>query len=127
MAETGPHAWVQVEQDGTWVESDPSMPDAEPGRALTTVSSFAEVMPEDAFQSVTLQLSVEHLVDASLEAQEVLQRRLTAPEAAGAEVFLYFVPDGGGGGLLGGPSTGMFVPQLMVDREARPDRVLGRG
>ena len=99
--ELASHVWVQVEQDGGWVDLDASMPDAEPGRALTEALSVGDAMPPEAFQAITLRVSVEHLADVGLpDRLDVLERRLSAPDAAAAEVFLYFVPDSGGGGLL---------------------------
>jgi transglutaminase-like putative cysteine protease len=119
VAETRPHAWVQVEQDGAWLDLDPSLPDAAVGHPLTEATMVSDVMPDDAYQAVTVELRVGHLADEGPTTQTVLSQRLTAAAAGDAEIFLYFTPEGGGG-LLSGPSTDTLVPQLMVDREAQP-------
>lgn len=119
VADVRAHAWVQVERDGAWVDLDPSLPASEPGQRLVEPSGTSDALPDDAWQTVTFRVVASHVADVGLTADTVLERRLTAAEAARADVFLYFLPEGGGGGLLGGPSTGGLVPQLLVDREVQ--------
>lgn len=120
VAEVRPHAWVQVDRDGTWLDLDPSLRTSAPGDTLTDVASIGDVIPEGAWHSVTIQVHAESLVDGRLERALVLEQRI--PAAAGSEVFLFFQPDTGGGGLLFGAAAeeGAFVPVLMVDGEATP-------
>lgn len=120
VSEVRPHAWVQLDRDGTWVDLDPSLRTSAPGDTLTDVAATSDAIPDDAWQSVTIQTHAESLVDGTLERTLVLERRIRA--AAGAEVFLFFQPDTGGGGLLGGGSAeeGAFLPLLLVDGEAIP-------
>ncbi|MBX3028842.1 MAG: hypothetical protein KF809_01660 [Chloroflexi bacterium] len=113
------HAWVQVEQDGVWIDHDPSLPGLEPGDTLTPITTTSDVMPDTAWQSVGLRLEAETLTDGVLDRTPVLDHVAPAATLEDSEVFLYFQPDQGGGGLLFGASAeeGSFVPLLMIDGE----------
>lgn len=119
VTEVRPHAWVQVQQDGAWIDLDPSLPDAQPGQRLTEPTGTSGTLPDEAWQTIALQVVTRHVADVGLTTETVLDRRLTTAEAADADVFLYFVPDAGGGGLLSAPSSTELVPQLMVNREVQ--------
>ncbi len=114
------HAWVQVLLDGSWVDDDPSMANAQPGQSLTTATATSDTFDDADQQHVTLQVVAETLADGALADSLVLERRLTAAEATGSDIFLYFQPDSGGGGLLGGVGASTaFVPELLVDHEVQ--------
>lgn len=119
VAETRSHAWVQVAQDGGWVDLDPSAPDAAMGARLTDPSEVSDGMPEGHVQSVTVRLEVETLTDGVLGRTTALEVSRPAASLAGSHVFLYFQPETGGGGLLfgGGSTEGSFQPLLMIDGE----------
>jgi hypothetical protein len=120
------HAWVQVQQaDGTWLDLDPTLPDAQPGATLTTAESTGETAQAADRQVVTLRVIAETLEDGALSEGPVLEAVLDPVVAADQQLLLAFAPgSGGGGGLLGNPGGilggggGAFAPMLMVDGAA---------
>ncbi len=129
VADVQPHAWVQVSQGGGWLDLDPSLPDAEPGQTLADPVTTPESIPDEARQTVTLQVVAETLVDGYITPTVVLERSFTAEEAASSDILVSTAPGGAsGGGLLGGvgaPTTA--VPEMVVNGTAQagdliPDR-----
>ncbi len=125
ITDAGSHAWVQLQQaDGSWLDLDPSMADAQPGIALTTAETTADIMPDEAYQTLTLRVIAETLADGSLSEVTVLEAVLPASVAAGQQVLITFQPASGGGGMLGGSlfggsaGTGAYAPILMIDGDA---------
>ncbi|HRP48430.1 MAG TPA: transglutaminase domain-containing protein, partial [Trueperaceae bacterium] len=58
------HVWVQVEQiDDTWLDLDPTLPDAAPGATLTAVTSTLDEVPAEARHQVVVRVLVETLAD----------------------------------------------------------------
>ncbi len=116
------HTWIQVEEAGTWIDYDPSLPDAEPGQALTVAASTADGIPAADNQGVTIRVISETLHSDGVWEEVLLERRLDAPEAAEAATFLYFQPDTGGSGIGLFDSVGAatsYVPVLLIDTEAQ--------
>lgn len=114
------HVWVQVEQiDDTWLDLDPTMPDAVPGATLTAVTATADEVPATAQHQVVVRVLVETLEDGALRESVALERALVAADAAGSEVWLYFQPEaqGLGGAIKGALGEVEWQPVLMVDGE----------
>jgi transglutaminase-like putative cysteine protease len=127
LTDLASHAWVQLQgPDGTWLDLDPSMPDATAGEALTTADATGEVMPADRIQTVTVRVIAENLVEGTLEEATVLEAALPAWEAADQQVLLTFLPGTGDGGLLnpgglfggGGGLGATYDPVLLIDETA---------
>jgi hypothetical protein len=119
VADVTHHAWVQVQQNGTWEDLDPTMPGAQPGTTLAAATSTPDALAEGDQQTITLSVIVETVSDDGLTTSTVLEQRLDAASAADSQLLLTFQVDpnaGDGGGLLsgGGPPTS-FVPVLYVD------------
>ena len=127
-ADVTSHAWVQLQRpDGSWLDLDPSMPDSNPGGSLTSADSTGDVIPEDSIQSVTVRVIAENLQDGALGESTVLEATLPAWVAADQQVLLAFLPDTGGGGLLGNPGGllggggghgSTYDPVLLIDDAA---------
>lgn len=115
------HAWVQLEQpDGSWLDLDASLPEAEPGVALTVASAYVDEVPDETLHRVVVRVLVETLADEELEESVSLEVPLTAVEAAAAELWLLFRPEqaSGGVGLLGAVGGKDWQPVLLIDDEA---------
>jgi transglutaminase-like putative cysteine protease len=82
IADATSHAWVQVElPDGSWLDLDPSLADAQPGTALATADTTADVMPEAHSQTMTLRVIAESLAEGALSEATVLEAVLPASGA----------------------------------------------
>ncbi len=112
------HVWVQVEQiDDTWLDLDPSLPDASPGNVLTTATTTADEVPAEANHLVVVRVLAETLEEGVLQQVVALEQTLAAADAAGSELWLYFQPEapGLGGAILGALGESNWVPNLMVN------------
>jgi transglutaminase-like putative cysteine protease len=111
------HAWVQVAlADGTWLDLDPTLPDATPGEALAVASETADEVPQADRHAVVVRVVAELDEVGVALPQTVLEMRLDAAEAAESELWLTFQPAGSGiGGTLTGAIEGpSSVPVLIV-------------
>lgn len=116
------HAWVQAQMtDGTWLDLDPSLPDAQPGDTLTAADSTAAEIAATDMPSIGIRIVAEHLVGGSLAETVVMDESLPAWALARQQVLLAFVPEGSGGGLLGGGglwgggNDSGWVPTLIIN------------
>lgn len=126
LADVTRHAWVQVAQaDGTWLDLDPSMPDAVPGDTLTTADETPEAFEEADMHLVRIRLLAEHLGSGSLSEDAYLDATLPAWVLDDEQVMLAFAPgDSGGGGLLSpggvlsGGNAAEWLPVLFIGSDA---------
>lgn len=137
IADVIPHAWVQVQQtDGSWLDLDPSMPDARPGIPLAIALSTGDAVPTSEAHTVGVRVIAEHLVGSELRETLVMDEALPAAAASDQRIFLAFTQPGqGGGGLLGpgglfggGSDPTAWAPTLLVDHNAWDgDPIMFRG
>jgi hypothetical protein len=116
---------VQVQQpDGTWLDLDPSMPDAQPGDALASADTTADEVPDADVAMVTVRLNAEMLQGGQLATTPVLDVGFRAWAAADQQILLTFAPTSeAGGGLLGSPggvlggggNPASWTPMIVVD------------
>ena len=119
------HAWVQLLQGDTWLDLDPTLPDAQMGKALTVATSTAADVPPDRRHAVVARVIAETLANGKLSETVSLQRVLPAVAAAEQYLLLAFLPDEsrGGGRLMGSQSSPKsFVPTLWVGDQAQTGR-----
>jgi hypothetical protein len=111
------HAWVQVLDGDSWVDYDPTMPEAEPGQVLAPAAQTADDVAAADRQAVTLRVVTETLTDGVLAEATPLEVRFDAADAAARQILLLFqAGGGGGGGLLGEVGTSAeHTPLLLVD------------
>ncbi len=122
LADVVHHTWVQVEESGVWVDYDPSLAGAEPGQALAVAARTADEMPAEQHQRVTIRVISETLHPDGVYEELLLERLMSAADAADTATFLYFQPnaDSSGLGPLGnvGAATS-YVPVLLVDADGQ--------
>ena len=109
IADVTRHAWVQLQQDdGTWLDLDPTMPDAQPGDTLTAAGTTADKVADTDVQMIGLRVAAEMLTGGELISQELLAVSLPTWDVAERQILISFTPEagsgplGGPGGLLGG-------------------------
>lgn len=130
------HAWVQVEEQGQWVDVDPS-PAAGYGRSLVLAQQVVESLPERCAYTVEFRVEVEALRQGRRVRKTVLTFGSTAAALAGLPVGLFHEINGeravplllvgdrlykGTSFALGGapqPAGGLFpLPGLGAARES---------
>ena len=117
------HAWLQVQQDdGTWLDLDPTLAEAEPGDTLTSVETTFDELPPEAYHALTVRLVAEGRSDNGPTAEIVLDETIPASVAADRDMWLLFAPENPsvGGALAGalGEAEG-WVPVLYLHGNAR--------
>jgi hypothetical protein len=118
LSHTRQHVWVQMAAGPTWVDMDPSMPDAVAGQPLVPATTTTDSIPPESYQTVELQLIAQTNTDGQLTESTILQRRFSAADDATSEVFLYFQPDVTGlGGTILNTLTGIqnYEAELLVN------------
>jgi hypothetical protein len=102
------------------VDLDPSLPDARPGDRLTEPVTTADVLPDDAWQTVTIEVLTETSDGGALRRDVVLERRMRGATTS-SETFP--TPDDEGIGFGFGRGQGPWYAGLWLRfvREA-PDR-----
>jgi transglutaminase-like putative cysteine protease len=129
IADVTRHAWVQVAQDdGTWLDLDPSLVDAAPGDTLTTPDETTDALAQTDMHMVRIRLAAEHLRSGALHEDWYLDTALPAWVLDDEQLILTFAPKGSGdggllgpGGLLGGGGGGgstAWSPVLFVGSDA---------
>lgn len=117
------HVWVQANVNGSWVDLDSALPNAEAGKAYCAASSTVDSMPQDWYQRITIRVVVEHVIDSVLQTDTMLEAEFAAVELIEMPVFLTHARiSGQPGGLgLGAGAAGAdakWAPILMVGEDA---------
>lgn len=90
------HWWVQVSQAGQWLDLDPLLPDAIPGRTATaaTAAPFIDPARLDAAQwhQVTLRVVIEQAQGGKLSRQTVFTHDLVPAQFHGQRIILRQIP-----------------------------------
>jgi hypothetical protein len=126
LSDVARHAWVQVEQDdGSWLDLDPSMPDAVPGDTLTVADETPDAFADGDMHLVRIRLLAEHLGSGSLSEESYLDTTLPAWVLDDEQVMLAFAPGGSGGGgllnpggVLNGGNATAWAPVLFIGSDA---------
>ena len=121
------HAWVQLLNGDAWIDLDPTLANAQMGKALAAASGTAEDVPPEQLHAVVVRVIAKTLAGGKLSETVTLERKLPAATAAGQYLLLAFLPEEGKGGgrLMGGaaPPTS-FVPTLCVGDETQTGRTI---
>jgi Transglutaminase-like superfamily len=88
------HYWVQVNQNGSWVDLDPSAPTLQPGQHLGTAdASFsAAALPDDAYQTLKISVIATFLRAGSLQDQPLLTAAPKVVELVGQPLEISVLP-----------------------------------
>jgi hypothetical protein len=90
------HWWVQWQSEGNWVDLDPSLPDAEPGRPLTEAASTqgSSRIADDQAHRMTVRIIAERLEKNRPAEETVLEQTFTPSEFIGQTLRLRLQPLG---------------------------------
>ena len=89
LAEARDHFWVEVQQQGKWVPLDPSMPNAQVGRAACPTQSVFEEIPADLKHSLGLRIEAEVGTDQATEQKTLVGLELPTSDFVGSAVRLH--------------------------------------
>jgi len=123
------HAWVRLRQeDGTWLDLDPSLPEMEPGDLLAQTAVAVGEPPAELNHSLLVMVVAESLIDGIASEDVVLEHHLDAATASDSEIWLTFQPEASGlsGSIFEAMDAVDWVPVLSVDGDdvsGRPFRV----
>ena len=93
LSDVHDHVWVEIEYGPGWLDLDTTMPDAQPGTALTDSSSTSLDLPESLSHQVRFQVVAETFDGTVLSEQVVLDQTLDAVAASRTDIFLTFHPE----------------------------------
>jgi len=119
LADVTRHVWVQLDDDGSWLDLDPTLADAQPGDVIVPAMQTLDAIPDTDRQSVALRVVAETLVDGwstrtSSWTSVSMQPRRRAPRSCSPSSRTRAE---GSSGASGGPTS--FSPLLSVNGETR--------
>jgi hypothetical protein len=88
------HWWVQEEENGDWLDLDPTERDGQPGGKLTAVDKTwnTEDLDEDLFHLLTIRIIVERWEEGRLKEETVLEHTLRPSNHVGERIELHHDP-----------------------------------
>lgn len=92
LADVTRHVWVQAFIGTSWVDLDPTLPDAQPGSTITPALGTLLAVPAADRQTVQVSVVAEHLADGALTQDTVLDHTLDAADDAAKIITLTFKP-----------------------------------
>lgn len=114
------HAWVQVKDGVEWQDLDSSFPDAQPGKAMVEVASYARQAPERSDYRARIAVIAETLQHGKFKEETLLEHEMDVLAAATSRNLVYFAPKGGGQGRALAAALGpdaQFLPILQVNED----------
>ena len=119
LAELETHAWVQAKVDGVWMDLDPSLADAAPGKKYCEPTWVGDAIPRDVFQEVTIRVKMETLAAKEARKQTVLEVTIPAADLIDKQVFLVHSRPGGAlggvGSTVAAKAKDIWSPSLWID------------
>src|SRR5690606_902400 len=124
------HVWLQWRHDGAWVDLDPTLAAAAPGRTRCAVASTSEVLPDSAVHRLQLRVAEETLDGGALQTRTVLEHTLRTVDLVDAGPSVMIAESIGLGARVperAPPPDGFlaYTPLLRVDTVAGPVEVVG--
>jgi hypothetical protein len=88
------HWWIQVEENGNWLDLDPAIRDGKPGDTLTSIKNTwdAEDLDEDLFHLLTIRIIVERWEEGGLKEETVLEHTMQPSNLIGERIELHHDP-----------------------------------
>ncbi len=109
------HVWVQVQQQGSWLDLDPTRPNAKLGAALCGASAVGDALPDATYDTITASLHYETRDGAALSETTVASGAWRTADLANQSLTFAFAEPSG----LQSPApqpTGMaaYTPLLVA-------------
>ncbi|HEU0114674.1 MAG TPA: hypothetical protein VFQ80_08355, partial [Thermomicrobiales bacterium] len=111
------HVWLQYAAGADWVDLDPVLPGAEPGKAYATPSATLDALPDDAYHKIALRAVAEIVSGGQPSRQTILTYDANSADLVGRTItFVQSKPQWLGATLneaIGGQVQ--YDPYLIVD------------
>jgi hypothetical protein len=113
------HVWLQYADGPHWIDLDPSVPDAEPGKAYATATETLEELPADWFHAVRFRVSVEESSGETVAPRELLRHEVLSQDLVGTPIAFAHVPpdafEGAGLAIVEAiTGTATLYPSLLI-------------
>ncbi|HTB81462.1 MAG TPA: hypothetical protein VK717_11305 [Opitutaceae bacterium] len=82
------HVWVQVEQDGKYVDLDPCFFDADPGASFCPADSTADTVPDDAWRQVGFRVFIEKYDGQGVTESTLFESQQKSADLTGVPVMI---------------------------------------
>jgi hypothetical protein len=87
------HVWLQVLRAGTWVDLDPTLPGATPGRNRCGAAIITDALPADQYDQLTVSVRIEDRQGGTLASSVLLDKSFRIADLAGTNLtFAYAEP-----------------------------------
>ena len=89
------HWWVQISEQGTWMDLDPCFPDFKPGQTLSEPEDFfdeADDLDEDEAHLVHIRLIIEQWKSGKVEEKTVLENTVRPDELCESQILIRHYP-----------------------------------
>jgi len=103
------HAWLQVLRSGAWIDLDPTISPAAPGRARCSPDSVSSTLPAGLYATLTVRVKVEERSGSVLQSRYALQRIVRIADLAETNLSFAFAEPAG----LRGASSQTATPVGM--------------
>lgn len=116
------HWWLQVAQNGTWVDEDPTLPNALSGAHLgaTPSSDPVNTLPDTVQTTMTVRLVATRIADGTMQPATLVEKQLKLADIDAQPVVVTI--GNRSGGTLNIPKSTSFSPSIgSVDGEQNGD------
>lgn len=88
------HWWVQVSEDGTWMDLDPGIPDFKPGQTLSEPDDFydADDLDEEEAHLIHIRLIIEQWKGGEVSEKTVLEHTIRPDELSDSRLLVRHYP-----------------------------------
>ena len=116
-AERSEHVWVQYADGPTWIDLDPSIPDAQPAMSYAIAAQTVDALDPAMFHSVEIRVVAEVVTGGVPTRTTVLTHEVRCADVQGVPIFIAHGPADWLG--VGAAITGeqQYVPMLVVGEE----------
>ncbi|MBV8583323.1 MAG: hypothetical protein JO241_04940 [Candidatus Eremiobacteraeota bacterium] len=106
------HWWVQVQQNGSWVDEDPTLPATQPGTHLGAAPSgdALDALPDSVFATLTVRLVATRIAAGTLQTSTLVEKALKVADTD-AKAVVIAIGDRSGGSAAIAQATS-FVPSI---------------
>jgi transglutaminase-like putative cysteine protease len=106
------HWWVQVQQNGAWIDEDPTLPDAQPGKHLGAepTTDALDEMPDTVQTTIAVRLVAQRIAAGALQTTTLVEKTMKLADVD-AQPIVVTIGDRSGGSAAIAAATS-FTPSI---------------